>query len=88
MQAVYRITTITINIIIAITFQTSVLNHASFTCQRMLKEHGPAVPFPTQREGGRYCGWGTYKVAEARLVAKTVCPEECRPKDHKDWTRC
>ncbi|XP_037786659.1 uncharacterized protein LOC119582472 isoform X2 [Penaeus monodon] len=67
---------------------TSVLNHASFTCQRMLKEHGPAVPFPTQREGGRYCGWGTYKVAEARLVAKTVCPEECRPKDHKDWTRC
>ncbi|XP_047497909.1 uncharacterized protein LOC125044972 [Penaeus chinensis] len=68
--------------------RTNVLNHASFTCKKKLREHGPAVPFPTKREGGKYCGWGTYKVAEARLVANTVCPEECRPKDHKDWTRC
>lgn len=68
--------------------RTNVLNHASFTCKSRLREHGPAVPFPTQREGDKYCGWGTYKVGPARKVAKAVCPEECRPKDHQDWTRC
>ncbi|XP_042855242.1 uncharacterized protein LOC122242092 isoform X2 [Penaeus japonicus] len=68
--------------------RTSVLNHESFTCKKWRREHGPAVPFPTQRVEGTYCGWGTYKVAEAKLVAKSECPVECRPKDHQDWTRC
>ncbi|XP_042855238.1 uncharacterized protein LOC122242091 [Penaeus japonicus] len=68
--------------------RTNVLNHDSFTCVKWRREHGPAVPFPTQRVEGTYCGWGTYKVAEAKLVAKSECPVECRPKDHQDWTRC
>ncbi|KAF2362245.1 hypothetical protein FHG87_007000 [Trinorchestia longiramus] len=66
--------------------KNSVLQHDSYHCNS--KSHNGSIPFSTQRENGRFCGWGNYKTKERQFISLTPCPEQCRPSDHKDWWFC
>ncbi|XP_071519630.1 uncharacterized protein [Panulirus ornatus] len=63
-----------------------VLQHDSYNCR--YEDHKGARPFPVQRKDGLYCGWGSFKTRERRVVLRTPCPKECRPQAHPSWTHC
>ncbi|XP_066946954.1 uncharacterized protein [Macrobrachium rosenbergii] len=63
-----------------------VMQHNSYNCQQ--EGFTNSIPFLTQRIDGLYCGWGPFKFKERRKVFMTLCPEQCRPKDHKTWVYC
>ena len=58
------------------------LQHDSYLCKR----YPGSVPWPTQRlmEPNNYVG----SVVVQNYTLRDVCPKECRPKDHQDWTYC
>jgi len=60
--------------------------HDSYNCRR--KSLGPILPWPTQREGFTYVGFGPSKGVYKRVLKANHCPITCRPKDHKDWKYC
>ena len=60
--------------------------HDSYNCRR--KSLGPILPWPTQREGFTYVGFGPSKGVYKRVLKENHCPIACRPKDHKDWKYC
>ncbi|KAF2352236.1 hypothetical protein FHG87_017008 [Trinorchestia longiramus] len=64
--------------------QGDVVEHVSYHCQA----YPGSIPFPTQRERGKYCGWGPYKIKESQIVVQIKCPEACRPKEHPQWLWC
>lgn len=39
-------------------------------------------PFPTKRNGSYYVG------GVGQVLTPPICPEACRPPDHKDWEYC
>ncbi len=59
------------------------MQHDSYTCHLF---GGRASPWPTRREGGV----GNFVGAPFALAAsvKELCPERCRPREHKEWTKC
>ena len=66
--------------------------HDSYLCQsNFIKGSHPAA-FPTQRISGanftlpktRNFVGNNYRAPKIAIE----CPEECRPKDHKDWKLC
>ena len=54
--------------------------HDSYLC----KKYKDSIPYPTQRVGPCFIG------ASGCNMNKTspVCPIECRPKNHLEWTTC
>jgi len=58
--------------------------HDSYLCKRSTFGGVEPRPFPTRREKGPY----NFVGAAGPMELKTVCPEECRPPDHQDWTLC
>lgn len=56
--------------------------HDSYTC----RQYANSQPFPTQRIIMDHVG----SVKRHNNLTKTisVCPKECRPPDHQDWTYC
>ena len=76
--------------------------HDSYLCKRSSFEGVQPKPFPTQREKGFFkyfkhnfeslssFALGPYNFVGAAgpMEVKAVCPEECRPPDHQDWTLC
>ena len=59
--------------------------HDSYLCKRY-----PSTdirPFPTRRVHEWMNYVGSYQ-GEITLQKHGPCPEECRPKEHKDWTIC
>ena len=69
------------------------LAHDSYLCQEFFIRGSITVPFPTQRLSGPNF---TLPIPEVpNFVGNTgnyainiVCPEACRPKNHKDWKLC
>ena len=57
--------------------------HDSHLC----KLYKDSKPFPTRRIGACFIGSTDY---DNSCINKKfhLCPEECRPKNHKDWTTC
>ena len=68
-------------------------NYDAFNCIHE-DELGEAVPWPTQRIGRYYVGVGPIRyehlieISQDGWEGRWTCPEECRPKDHKNWTFC
>ena len=58
------------------------IGHDSYTCHSYPYTKG----FPTQRknEPNNFVA----SVVSENHTLWEICPEECRPKDHKDWTHC
>jgi hypothetical protein len=72
--------------------QTKSVVHDSYMCKKFGGE-----PFPTRRIG--LCHIGQYIFEKNECANSTdidcyffkkspLCPIECRPQDHKDWTNC
>jgi len=57
------------------------MHHDSYCCKEFIN----SIPFPTRRIGAEYVA--QYASGESAPLPET-CPEECRPKDHPEWTRC
>ena len=62
------------------------LSHDSYTCHKFAR----TSPFPTQRyEGvGNFIGSVVSLNSSIGFDEGGICPEKCRPKDHKDWIYC
>ncbi|XP_042871576.1 uncharacterized protein LOC122252934 [Penaeus japonicus] len=64
------------------------MSHDSYTCRA--EEFGgrrqKPRPFPTQRDGRNYTGFGRTKMGVAESLPP--CPAPCRPPRHLDWTFC
>ncbi|XP_068213707.1 uncharacterized protein [Palaemon carinicauda] len=61
--------------------------HNSYTCKASIFQgQGSSRPFPTQREGLNYTGYGKTKIEVTKLL--TACPLVCRPPSHQDWILC
>ena len=56
--------------------------HDSYLCDKMKGGHWR--PFPTRREEGKY----NFVGAAGPMNINRTCPDQCRPEDHKDWTKC
>ena len=59
----------------------------SYHC-RDVKRFGHCRPWPTQRQGYRYVGYGPTKDGPMKFLSTKKCPTECRPEDHQDWLYC
>jgi len=61
--------------------------HDSYNCGK-----GPRMgrmrPWPTQRDGFLYVGYGPTKGYAVRILRDTKCPLICRPPSHKYWQYC
>ncbi|KAG7161597.1 hypothetical protein Hamer_G014161 [Homarus americanus] len=65
----------------------SLLAHDSYFCGNPhFRSHHRSAPFPTRRDRRYFVGWGPTRDHE--LSGVTVCPKECRPPDHQDWSYC
>jgi hypothetical protein len=63
-------------------FSRSVM-HDSFWC----RANDYATPWPTRREGN--CFVGSPSECDPNATSfNHICPVECRPKEHLDWTYC
>ena len=63
------------------------LSHDSYTCHKFAR----TSPFPTQRTAGvgNFIGSVVSLNSSIGLSGEGgICPEKCRPKDHKDWLYC
>ena len=63
------------------------LSHDSYTCHKFAR----TSPFPTQRTAGvgNFIGSVVSLNSSIGLTGEGgICPEKCRPKDHKDWLYC
>nr|XP_027237367.1 uncharacterized protein LOC113828563 [Penaeus vannamei] len=64
------------------------MSHDSYFCRakefRGLRQR--PRPFPTQRDGRNYTGFGRTKMGVAESLPP--CPVPCRPPAHVDWTFC
>lgn len=58
--------------------------HDSYLCKKLSFGGVRPKPFPTRREAGVY----NFVGAAGPEELKSICPEECRPPGHKDWTLC
>ena len=56
--------------------------HDSFLCQKYVSAHWR--PFPTPRQLVEY----NFVGSDGPKVLTDICPLECRPHNHKDWTTC
>ena len=63
------------------------LIHDSYNCG-LGPTMGVMTPWPSQRTGFLYVGYGPTKDYAIRMIRKTRCPRLCRPRDHKDWQYC
>ena len=59
----------------------------SYNC-RDEEKFGQSRPWPTQREGYLYVGYGPTKDVIVEALSKMECPAECRPEEHQDWLYC
>ncbi|CAF0877061.1 unnamed protein product [Rotaria sp. Silwood1] len=60
----------------------------SYTCQQF--QEGQQYPFPTQRPS-RDCHVGCVRPCcqnSSQIRFNKPCPQECRPKNHRDWIYC
>ncbi|KAK4298398.1 hypothetical protein Pmani_029249 [Petrolisthes manimaculis] len=65
----------------------SLLAHDSYFCANPhFQSHHRSAPFPTRRKGRYFVGWGPLRNHE--LPSISICPHQCRPPDHQDWTLC
>ena len=74
--------------------------HDSYLCKKLSFGGVQPKPFPTRRKAGEVmASWdflltvfplGVYNFVGAAgpEELKSICPEECRPPGHKDWTLC
>jgi len=63
------------------------LSHDSYTCHKFAR----TSPFPTQRTAGvgNFIGSVVSLNSSIGLTGEGgICPDKCRPKDHKDWLYC
>ena len=61
--------------------------HDSYNCPKGLRM-GRMRPWPTQREGFLYVGYGPTKGYAVYIIRNTKCPMLCRPESHKYWQYC
>ena len=61
--------------------------HDSYNCG-MVWKFGHCLPWPTQRQGYKYVGYGPTKGYAVRNIVRKKCPVKCRPKEHLDWQYC
>ncbi|XP_076046060.1 uncharacterized protein LOC143028182 [Oratosquilla oratoria] len=67
--------------------QGKMLGHDSYSCCNVsIQVKGATLPFPVQRDGLKYTGYGRTK--EGPLKNVKPCPVPCRPKEHRDWLYC
>ena len=59
----------------------------SYNC-RDVKTFGHCRPWPTQRQGYQFVGYGPTKHLAVKFLKMTKCPAECRPEEHQDWMYC
>ncbi|KAK8727009.1 hypothetical protein OTU49_009880, partial [Cherax quadricarinatus] len=65
----------------------TVLAHDSYFCGNPhFQSRHRSQPFPTQRVGRYFVGWGPTRDHE--LPGITMCPSLCRPPQHQDWLYC
>ena len=62
------------------------LSHDAYTCRKFSN----TSPFPTKRLAGvgNFIGSVISLNSSIGMDDNGICPEKCRPKDHKDWTHC
>jgi len=60
------------------------LAHDSYLCKQASYGCKELRPFPSRRETGPY----NFVGAAGPMEVKSVCPEQCRPPEHQDWTLC
>ena len=62
------------------------LSHDAYTCRKFSN----TSPFPTKRQAGvgNFIGSVISLNSSIGMDDNGICPEKCRPKDHKDWTHC
>ena len=64
--------------------------HDSYHCQ--VKDLGGefSQPFPTRRPNGSRCHVGALGCCDTKssLSIIQICPENCRPIEHRDWIYC
>ena len=58
--------------------------HDSYLC----KNYENSQPFPTERVGGCYVAIQQWDGICAQKNRLPICPEICRPAEHKNWTFC
>ena len=73
-------------------FEDSVV-HDSYLCLISNIKGALPLPFPTQRLSGPNFtkpsgGVPNFVGNTGNYAISDICPEECRPKDHKDWLMC
>ena len=59
----------------------------SYNCMKH-RELGEGQPWPSRRSGHLYVGSGPTKTGVIRRLRQKICPEQCRPEQHKDWLYC
>ena len=70
-------------------FRNNAVIHDSHHCSKSdVKRFGHVRPFPAKRQGGYWVGSGPRRSVLIERMKKNICPEECRPPDHMDWTNC
>jgi len=67
--------------------------HDSYLCQGLFIKGALSLPFPTQRLSGPNftipgIGIPNFVGNTGNYAINHTCPEECRPKNHKDWLLC
>ena len=64
------------------------LQHDSYNCLRFANKsyHTDVRPYPTQRPVGNFNHAAASMFRNRPL--DEICPEECKPREHQDWTIC